>query len=116
MTRPTEPPEKRPSVINPTIIFLSLHKVVILEVESSISGIPGPPTGPSYLTTTISLLLKLSGSFSRVQRSFCSPSNILAFPIKTLFSKPPSTPASFKIELNSGDKFPPKSLSPPVSL
>ena len=41
------PPENRPSVIKPTIMFLSRQSVVILEVESSISGIPGAPLGPS---------------------------------------------------------------------
>ena len=97
-------------------MFLSLHKEVILEVESSISGIPGPPTGPSYLTIIISLFSKFSGLFSSVSSSICSPLKTFALPTKTLFSNPPSTPASFKIALYSGDKFPPNNLKPPVSL
>ena len=80
ITSPTDPPEKRPSVISAITIPLSRHKVVILDVESSISGIPGPPTGPSYRTTTISLSLKESGLFSRASNNFCSPSKVFAFP------------------------------------
>ena len=64
----------------------------------------------------MSLFIKFCGSFSNASRSFCSPSKILALPINTLFSKPPSTPASFKIELFSGDRLPPKTLNPPVFL
>ena len=97
-------------------MFFSLQSVVIREVESSISGIPGPPTGPSYLTTIISKFSKTSGLLSKVSNKACSPSNILACPLNTLFSSPPSTPASFRIELYSGDKFPPKTRSPPVGL
>ena len=95
---------------------LSLHKVVILEVGSNISGIPGAPTGPSYLTIIISKSLKKSGLLSNFSNSFFSPLNILAFPLKILFSSPLSTPANFSIAVFSGDKFPPRSLNPPVFL
>ena len=90
--------------------------MVILDVESNISGIPGPPTGPSYLTTTMSKLAKLSGELSSVFNKLCSPSKTFAFPLKTPFSRPPSTPASLRIALNSGDKLPPNNLKPPVFL
>ena len=116
MTKPTEPPEKRPSVIKPTIIFFSLHRAVILEVESNISGIPGPPTGPSYLTIIISKFLNFSGVLSKAFNRLCSPSKILALPLNTLFSNPPSTPANFKTALNSGERFPPNTLKPPPGI
>ena len=47
MTKPCEPPEKRPSV-------MSAHSLpspapMMADVGVSISGMPGPPLGPSYL-------------------------------------------------------------------
>ena len=89
---------------------------VILEVESSISGIPGPPTGPSYLTTIISLFSNLSGVESKNLRRSFSPLKTLAKPLNKLFSRPPSTPANFNTALCSGDKFPPSRRRPPVCL
>ena len=47
ITKPTEPPENLPSVISPTTILFSRQRVVIRDVESSISGMPGAPLGPS---------------------------------------------------------------------
>jgi hypothetical protein len=47
MTRPTDPPENRASVISATTIPRSRHSVVMREVGSSISGMPGAPLGPS---------------------------------------------------------------------
>ena len=41
---------------------------------------------------------------------------ILMASTNLLFSRPPSTPANFRTELNSGDKFPPRTLNPPVVL
>ena len=47
MTSPTDPPENRASVIRAIVMFCWRHKVVIFDVGSSISGIPGAPRGPS---------------------------------------------------------------------
>ena len=47
MTRPTEPPEKRASVISATTMPRSRQSAVMREVGSSISGMPGAPLGPS---------------------------------------------------------------------
>jgi len=47
MTSPTDPPEKRASVIRATTMPRSRHSVVMREVGSSISGMPGAPLGPS---------------------------------------------------------------------
>ena len=114
--QPTDPPENLPSVISPTTIPRSLQMAVILEVESSISGIPGPPTGPSKRTIIMSLFVRSSGVLSRKSSRDCSPLNTLANPVKTLFSNPPSTPANFKTALYSGDRLPPSNLNPPVGL
>ena len=51
-TNPCDPPENLPSVINATLSPISFP--MIAEVGLSISLIPGPPTGPSYLTTMTS--------------------------------------------------------------
>lgn len=48
--RPRVPPEKRPSVMRAALMPAPL----IAEVGASISCIPGPPFGPSYLITTTS--------------------------------------------------------------
>ena len=45
MAMPRVAPEKRPSVIKAT--SLPKPRPTILEVGASISGIPGPPFGPS---------------------------------------------------------------------
>ena len=42
---PLDAPENRPSVINPTLA--PRPRPTICEVGASISGIPGPPLGPS---------------------------------------------------------------------
>ena len=47
MTSPTEPPEKRASVIKPIVMPFWRQSVVIRDVGSSISGMPGAPRGPS---------------------------------------------------------------------
>ncbi|CRF96153.1 Uncharacterised protein [Streptococcus pneumoniae] len=47
---PRVAPEKRPSVIKATSFPNPLP--TIEEVGASISGMPGPPFGPSYLITT----------------------------------------------------------------
>ncbi len=44
-TIPYVPPEKRPSVINPTVS--PSPAPIIADVGASISRIPGPPFGPS---------------------------------------------------------------------
>ena len=59
---------------------------------------------------------KFSGWLSSVFNRLCSPSKTFAFPLNIPFSRPPSTPASFNIALNSGDKLPPNNLKPPVFL
>ena len=51
-TKPWVPPEKRPSVINAT--DFPKPAPIINEVGFNISGIPGPPFGPTYLMTTTS--------------------------------------------------------------
>ena len=43
--KPCEPPEKRPSVISAT--SLPKPAPMMAEVGVSISGMPGPPLGPS---------------------------------------------------------------------
>ena len=51
-TNPWEPPENLPSVKKAT---LSPNPCpIIADVGFNISRIPGPPTGPSYLTTITS--------------------------------------------------------------
>ena len=47
---PLVAPENRPSVINATSLPNPLPTME--DVGASISGIPGPPLGPSYLITT----------------------------------------------------------------
>mmetsp|Transcript_108 Transcript_108/g.281 ORF Transcript_108/g.281 Transcript_108/m.281 type:complete len:338 (-) Transcript_108:568-1581(-) len=59
MTKPWEPPEKRPSVISAH--WSPRPAPMIAEVGVSISGIPGPPLGPSYRMTTTEFL---NGSMS----------------------------------------------------
>ncbi len=49
-TNPWVPPENLPSVINAT--SLPRPAPIIAAVGFNISGIPGPPFGPSYLMTT----------------------------------------------------------------
>ena len=51
-TNPCVPPEKRPSVINPTLS--PKPNPIIADVGFNISLIPGPPLGPSYLITITS--------------------------------------------------------------
>ena len=43
MTRPTDPPENRASVMRAIVMSRWRHKLVIFDVGSSISGIPGRP-------------------------------------------------------------------------
>ena len=57
-----------------------------------------------------------SGCSANPSNNACSPLNTFAWPLKILFSRPPSTPANLSTALNSGERFPPKTLSPPVSL
>ena len=47
ITSPTDPPEKRASVISATTMPRSRQSVVMRDVGSSISGMPGAPLGPS---------------------------------------------------------------------
>ena len=54
MLKPWDPPENLPSVMSAT--SLPSPAPMIAEVGVSISGIPGPPFGPSYRITTTSPL------------------------------------------------------------
>ncbi len=47
ITRPTDPPEKRASVMSAMVMCRCRHRAVIREVGSSSSGMPGAPRGPS---------------------------------------------------------------------
>ena len=51
MQGPRVPPENRPSVTSTTRVYPSPIRA---EVGESISGMPGPPRGPSYRITTTS--------------------------------------------------------------
>jgi len=50
MIKPWDPPENRPSVISATSLPRPAPMIALVGV--SISGMPGPPLGPSYLITT----------------------------------------------------------------
>ena len=47
MTSPTDPPEKRASVISAMVMPRRRHSAVMRDVGSSSSGMPGAPRGPS---------------------------------------------------------------------
>ncbi len=75
-TNPCVPPLNLPSVINAT--DFPKPAPIIAEVGFNISGIPGAPTGPTFLMTTTSpgcIFLELIPSINA-----CSPSNTLAGP------------------------------------
>ena len=75
-TKPWVPPLNLPSVINAT--DLPNPAPIIAEVGFNISGIPGAPTGPTFLMTTTSpdcIFFELIPSINA-----CSPSNTLAGP------------------------------------
>ncbi|MNY49977.1 hypothetical protein D3C86_1854490 [compost metagenome] len=96
-TKPCVPPENLPSVINAT--DFPNPAPIIAEVGFSISGIPGAPTGPSFLITTTSPFLTRPEEIPAIKS--CSPSNTRAGP--TNFS--PSFPEIFATEPFSA-KFP----------
>ena len=47
ITSPTDPPEKRASVISAMVMSRWRQSAVMRDVGSGISGIPGAPRGPS---------------------------------------------------------------------
>mmetsp|Transcript_32903 Transcript_32903/g.72663 ORF Transcript_32903/g.72663 Transcript_32903/m.72663 type:complete len:202 (+) Transcript_32903:752-1357(+) len=77
ITKPWEPPEKRPSVMRAH--SLPRPAPMMAEVGVNISGMPGPPLGPSYLMTT-TLPLKAEGSLDRESSMSSSQSNTRAPP------------------------------------
>ena len=81
-------PEKRPSVINAT--SLPKPRPTIEEVGANISGIPGPPLGPSYLMTTTWPARTVRLSIASTASS-CELKQI-AFPVNVLIdgSTPPT--------------------------
>ena len=89
-TKPCVPPLNLPSVIKATLF--PNPAPIKAEVGFNISGIPGPPFGPTYRMTTTSPTLIFLSSIPWIN-SF-SPSNTLAGPVN--FS--PSFPVIFATE------------------
>mmetsp|Transcript_23696 Transcript_23696/g.58577 ORF Transcript_23696/g.58577 Transcript_23696/m.58577 type:complete len:336 (-) Transcript_23696:810-1817(-) len=84
MQKPCVAPENLPSVIRATLC--PSPAPIIALVGLSISGIPGPPLGPSYLTTTTvpgTMALRLMASLKS-----SSQSNTAAVPLNTSPSLP----------------------------
>ena len=106
---PLEAPENLPSVIRATVEPSPIP--AIAEVGLSISLIPGPPLGPSYLITTTSPGTILPPLISSIASS--SDSKTLAGPSCTIIS---STTAERLTTLPSGARFPLSTASPPVLL
>ena len=77
--RPLVPPENLPSVIKATCLPKPLP--TIADVGESISLIPGPPFGPSYLITTTSPATILSSIIACIASS--SELKVLALPVNT---------------------------------
>jgi len=100
-------PEKRPSVIRATDEPSPIP--AIADVGLSISLIPGPPFGPSYLMTTTSPSTILPPLIAAIASS--SESNTLAGPSCTSISG--TTALRFTTE-PSGARFPFKTARPPV--
>ena len=100
-TKPCVPPENLPSVIRAT--SFPNPEPIIAEVGFSISGMPGPPFGPSYLITTTSPFT--ISPFLIASLANFSESKTLAVPSK----KVPSFPVIFAT-LPSLAKFPYKIL------
>ena len=84
MQNPLVPPENRPSVIKATVSPNPCP--YIAPVVESISRIPGPPLGPSYLIITASPAL--ISFFKTAVKASSSESKHLAFPLKVKFFKP----------------------------
>ena len=89
-TKPWVPPENLPSVIKAT--SFPNPAPIIAAVGFNISGIPGPPLGPSYLITTTSPLLTTPSAIPLF--ASYSLSKTLAGPSK----KSPSFPVIFATE------------------
>ena len=83
----------------------------IADVGLSISLIPGPPLGPSYLITTTSPATIFPPLIAAIASS--SLSNTLAGPSCTIIS---STTAERLTTLPSGARFPERTARPPVLL
>ena len=108
MEAPLVAPENLPSVIRAT--SLSRPIPAIIAVGASISLIPGPPLGPSYLMTTTSPATIFPPLIASTASS--SLSNTLAGPECTSISL--STAPSFTT-LPSIARFPLSTAIPPVS-
>ena len=106
---PLVAPLNLPSVISAT--YLSKPIPAIADVGDSISLIPGPPFGPSYLITTTSPLTIFLERIASIASS--SKSNTLAGPLWTNIS---SNTADFLTTAPSSAKFPLNTLIPPVEL
>ena len=109
MDAPLDAPENLPSVIRATVEPSPIP--AIAEVGFSISLIPGPPFGPSYLITTTSPGTILPPLIAATASS--SDSNTLAGPSCTIIS---STTAERFTTLPSGAILPLSTASPPVLL
>mmetsp|Transcript_8730 Transcript_8730/g.20602 ORF Transcript_8730/g.20602 Transcript_8730/m.20602 type:complete len:274 (-) Transcript_8730:948-1769(-) len=107
MQKPWVPPEKRPSVISAT--SLPSPAPMIADVGVNISGMPGPPLGPSYrITTTIPAVISLRSSAASMSSS---ESNTAAVPLNVS----PSLPVILATE-PSGAMLPYKTCKCPVFL
>ena len=108
MAAPRVAPEKRPSVIK----AISLSKPIPLkrEVGVSISLIPGPPLGPSYLITITSPFCTTCPMIAFVASS--SESKTLAGPSWTNIS---GATAALLTTAPSGARLPNNILNPPVA-
>ena len=99
-------PEKRPSVMSATDEPSPIP--TIADVGLSISLIPGPPLGPSYLMTTTSPATIFPPFMAAIASS--SQSNTLAGPVCTIIS---GTTAERFTTQPSGARFPLRTASPP---
>mmetsp|Transcript_8681 Transcript_8681/g.24801 ORF Transcript_8681/g.24801 Transcript_8681/m.24801 type:complete len:200 (-) Transcript_8681:1137-1736(-) len=108
ITKPCEPPENLPSVMSATQSPSPAPMMALVGV--SISGIPGPPLGPSY-RITMTQPLKDSGSSSKAWSICSSWLKHLAGPSNSR----PSFPVIFATE-PSGATLPYRICKWPVSL
>mmetsp|Transcript_3241 Transcript_3241/g.7979 ORF Transcript_3241/g.7979 Transcript_3241/m.7979 type:complete len:298 (+) Transcript_3241:342-1235(+) len=108
ITKPCDPPEKRPSVMSATQSPRPAPMMALVGV--SISGMPGPPFGPSYRMTTTHPR-KDSGSSSRAASMASSWSKQRAGPSNSS----PSLPVIFATD-PSGATSPYRICRWPVSL